>query len=521
MANVSILVQAKDQASGVLRNVSDNIKRTGDESENATPRMSGFKDNIGFFASVGATASVALYGISQGVKEVLKSANKYQAATMGLNSVATAFGQDAQKSKQAAQDLASDGLMTVTEAAGGLKNLLASGYGLDQAIVIMKRFKDTAAFGRQASLGFGESIVSATEGIKNGNSILVDNAGVTKNLSVILEEAGYSAQDLMKATSDAGVRQAIFKGILKESNPMVGDAAKLAGSAAGQQAKMAAQTEVLKQRIGESLQPALVSFLTAVTPIIEKVADWVKQNPELAGGIVIAGGALVGIASIIGGTVTIIGGLLKAYEVFRVGSILHLIAVGTQHTILAGIISSPITMPAIAVGAALLAIASVMDAYQKMRSAVQEATSAKQSFYSENAKLAADMLRIMNDGVSSPEAKARAKKAYDKIIANGEAVAKSDLARGGGGAGGGYAIGTSYASGGRTLVGENGPEIVNLPRGSEVIPAYRTRGEAAQGTGTTNNYLTGTFNFQTAESVQEFFSQLDKTQRLARMGLAS
>ncbi|MDR6794740.1 hypothetical protein J2X12_004112 [Pseudarthrobacter oxydans] len=43
------------------------------------------------------------------------------------------------------------------------------------------------------------------------------------------------------------------------------------------------------------------------------------------------------------------------------------------------------------------------------------------------------------------------------------------------------AIGTSYAPGGLTLVGENGPELVNLPQGSQVTQAYRTRNELASG----------------------------------------
>ena len=35
---------------------------------------------------------------------------------------------------------------------------------------------------------------------------------------------------------------------------------------------------------------------------------------------------------------------------------------------------------------------------------------------------------------------------------------------------GGFAHGTSFAPGGPAVVGERGPEIVNLPRGSQVIP---------------------------------------------------
>lgn len=37
-----------------------------------------------------------------------------------------------------------------------------------------------------------------------------------------------------------------------------------------------------------------------------------------------------------------------------------------------------------------------------------------------------------------------------------------------------FATGTDFAPGGTALVGEQGPELVNLPRGSQVIPAHRT-----------------------------------------------
>ena len=43
----------------------------------------------------------------------------------------------------------------------------------------------------------GEAIKSAAEGIKNENSILVDNAGVTKNLSVIWDEYAASIGNIM------------------------------------------------------------------------------------------------------------------------------------------------------------------------------------------------------------------------------------------------------------------------------------------------------------------------------------
>lgn len=49
----------------------------------------------------------------------------------------------------------------------------------------------------------------------------------------------------------------------------------------------------------------------------------------------------------------------------------------------------------------------------------------------------------------------------------------------------GFADGTDYAPGGRALVGERGPEIVNLPRGSQVIPNHRLN--SGNGAGRTVN----------------------------------
>lgn len=48
-----------------------------------------------------------------------------------------------------------------------------------------------------------------------------------------------------------------------------------------------------------------------------------------------------------------------------------------------------------------------------------------------------------------------------------------------------FASGTDYAPGGTALVGEKGPELVNLPRGSQVIPAAATAKALNQGGGGT------------------------------------
>lgn len=55
----------------------------------------------------------------------------------------------------------------------------------------------------------------------------------------------------------------------------------------------------------------------------------------------------------------------------------------------------------------------------------------------------------------------------------------------------GFAVGTDFAPGGTALVGERGPEIVNLPRGSQVIPNDKIGGSSPTINVTFNGVFTG------------------------------
>ncbi len=280
--------------------------------------------------AMGAMGAAGLYAVKSGIDNAIGAANKFDAAMIGLSSIARAFGSDADKAKAAAQRLSDDGLMSVADSAVGLKNLLAAGFSLPEAISLMERFKDSAAFARQGSLSFGEAIKGATEGIKNGNSILVDNAGVTKNLSMMLEEAGYSAQDLMKASSDAGVRQAIYNGIIKETNAQVGDAALYADTYAGAQARAAAATEKTNKEIGKALQPVLQKLLDTVTPVIEKIGEFAKEHPKLVAAIGIGLAVFFGLFAIIGAIGAVVVVLVTAFgatAAIIVGAVVAAIAI--------------------------------------------------------------------------------------------------------------------------------------------------------------------------------------------------
>lgn len=205
----------------------------------------------------------------------------FTSAQTGLSSIASFKMVDPETANQQIQSLKAvkAGLLDIGSASTAMKNLLASNFTLEQSVELINRLSESAAFGRQSSLSFGEAVRSATEGIKNGNSILVDNAGVTKNLSVMLEEAGFKAQDLMRAGQDAGVRMALFSSILRETAGNVGDVDKLSSSAAGQFAKFEFAITKLKVSFGELITKAIGPGIDVLSSIINWLA---KADPFLA-----------------------------------------------------------------------------------------------------------------------------------------------------------------------------------------------------------------------------------------------
>lgn len=264
-------------------------------------------------AQVAAAATAAFAGIVLAIRGAIEAANEYNNAMVGLNSLAEGTGQDFGDLQAAAEDLASDGLMTVADAAASLKNLLARGFSADEAVDMLERLKDAAAFGRQSSLSLGEAVRSASEGIKNENSILVDNAGVTKNVAVMWEEyaatIGKSAANLTQAEK----RQAEYNGIMQETAYQVGDAARYAEAFAGKQAALEAATLRVNQALGASVQGALTPLLEAVTPLVDALAGWIERNPELTAGIVAATAAGVALTAVVTGAIPMVKSLAAAF----------------------------------------------------------------------------------------------------------------------------------------------------------------------------------------------------------------
>ena len=211
-----------------------------------------------------SAAAVVSFG-----KKCVEVASETQSAWVGLSFILNGQKKSFGEANRFIQDYISDGLVPLNNAVTAYKNLAARGYSTEQIEKTMTALKDAAAFGRQASYSYGDAISTATEGLKNENSILVDNAGVTKNVAKMWEDYAKSIGTTTNALTQQQKIEAEVNGIMEETKWQTGDAAKYATTFAGRVAKLSATFTSLKTEIGNVIIPILNLFIPAIQTALD------------------------------------------------------------------------------------------------------------------------------------------------------------------------------------------------------------------------------------------------------------
>lgn len=259
--------------------------------------VSGLSSQINNLKSVvvklGAAIGVA-FGVAQIVafgKASVTAANQTSNAWQGLQSIMDGQGRSFINAKAWIQDYVSDGLIPLQNAVTAYKNLAARGYDDRQIKQVLTALKDSSAYGRQASYSMGEAVQTTTEGLKNENSILVDNAGVTKNVAKMWDDYAKSIGTTATKLTQQQKIQAEVNGIMTETRFQTGDAAKVANSFSGQLSRLAFNFNELKVAVGNLLkavlQPVVVylnSALTGITALAKSAAKLLGITTDVVSG---------------------------------------------------------------------------------------------------------------------------------------------------------------------------------------------------------------------------------------------
>lgn len=227
----------------------------------------------------------AVHKIVQFGVESSRAARTLSDALTGLQSIVTGQGRSFAKAKGFIQSYTKDGLVPAANAITAYKNLAARGYDDSQIEAVLTALKDSAAFGRQASYSLGGAVETATEGLKNENSILVDNAGVTKNVAKMWDDYARSIGTTANRLTQQQKIQAEVSGILEETKFQTGDAARVAGTFSGQLMQLSFHFTNLKVAIGGIINPIANALLPIINTVIAALTRLANAAAAVFGAI--------------------------------------------------------------------------------------------------------------------------------------------------------------------------------------------------------------------------------------------
>lgn len=259
----SIRIKTDIDNSGIKKGL-NGTKQTVD---NAVGHISkSLRKITGLIATAFSVMAVVKFG-----KECIDVATETQNAWIGLNSILTGQGKSFEIAKSFINDYVSDGLIPLNNAVSAYKNLALRGYSSDQIQKTMIALKNSATFARQSTYSLGDAVQTATEGLKNENSVVVDNAGVTKNVAKMWEDYAKVIGKTTNNLTQAEKIQAEVNGILEETKFQSHDAAIYSSTYAGKLAQLNSAFTTMKTAIGNVVQPIAKLFIPIITTAINGV----------------------------------------------------------------------------------------------------------------------------------------------------------------------------------------------------------------------------------------------------------
>lgn len=419
-ANIKAVITAEDRASKTLKGVADNTKKSS-------------------LVMSAAIAGVSL-ALGKFLKDSLTAFKESQDAITQTNAVLKSTGGIAGVTADQVDQL-SKSLQKTTrfsdEAVREAENLL---------LTFTKVGKDIFPQATETILDMSTALGQDTKSsaIQLGKALQDPILGVTalRRVGVNFSAAQRDVIENLVKTGREAEAQAL---ILKELQTEFGGSAKAAGETFGGQVdKLKNQLNDLQEQIGG----LLVKYL-------QPMVEWLLENEAAVKALLIALGILA--------TAAVFATIAKVFMTTFAAAKAAVVGTTTAVHVLHAAVASPMILPALAIGAAIASIALVYKSWLDTKRAIQNSMNSLNHRVRSDMEVNAKLLRLVDTGTA--EQRARALKTANSLGLNLSSAAGLPK----------FAEGTNFAPGGMALVGEQGAELVNLPRGSQVIPNDKTR----------------------------------------------
>lgn len=232
--------------------------------------------------------------------------------------------------------------------------------------------------------------------------------------------------------------------------------------------QMMASMKVLSVEIGESLIPAMKNLFKTIKPILNSISEWIQKNPELTSKIALWAVAIGGVMVVLGPLLIALPGIVAALKAINAvlvvaGLTTNMAAFGLTLTTLGATIGIVGGVVGIIAG-----VTALVETLYKLATGASDCGNWITRLIDDNFKPLGDWI----DKISDKMVVLIEKFGWFKTLFGGmvnPTQSMIDFLSGGSLAAGGI------ARGGMTLVGERGPELVNMPAGARVYNSSDTK----------------------------------------------
>lgn len=296
---VTLKIDALDNTKQAFDSVKRNISGVDASTKTLRDRMESMQPTFQKMAAVG---TVALGAVAYGSNRAIMAASDLEES---MNAVNVVFGSSASKVLEFGENAAS---------AVGLSNAAFNQLATNTGTVLSntgKSMDEVAEMTNELSVRaadlasvYNTDVETAMNAIR---SALIGQSEPLRNLGVVMSETqtkafalstGIIEVDREMTEQEKTLARYLF--IMDATTKQAGDFANTSDGLANTQRRLAAETEDLAAKIGKSLMPVKQQLLAIIAPIIEKLGEWVEENPELTKTLIVLAGALAGVTAAVG-----------------------------------------------------------------------------------------------------------------------------------------------------------------------------------------------------------------------------
>lgn len=228
------------------------------------------------WVAMSATAIGVLVGIKGAVSSAIDEYKSYTQSMESLSDVADYTGQNLSDMGEIMDKYSS--IMNKSDIATTIKNFSLMGMSIEETDKMMQALTNSAIRNKNSNYTVSEAVKVASDGYRQGLSTLSDSAGVTENLSVMLDNYAKSIGKTASQLTEAEKNQAYLNRTMYAAEPFAGAMEGYLDSLAGKQGLYAQSMRDTQVAYAESLEPVMTKMLEYGTEILNIISSIIDNN---------------------------------------------------------------------------------------------------------------------------------------------------------------------------------------------------------------------------------------------------